>query len=359
MVDLALQSRILSLLRDGQGAVVEAAPDRPGPPRDWSVGQVLAARVDARLPDGRALLDVDGVVFQVKLPERAEALQVGQRLSVTVVRTGTQPTFLLQTNEAQTEGPAGSSRVSLSPLASRVAAVLAGGTGVQAGPVTEAKPLVPAPVTTGAALVAPLKAAFETSGMFYESHQAEWVGGNRPLEALRQEPQARLAREAETSAALQKPTGPSLPDEKPAGDAVTALQPSRSAEASSPAQTLAPAVAGLVDRQLDAIATQQIAWSGQIWPGQTLHWQVEERGTEGGGEEEPPQWRTQLRLALPLLGSVTAQLDLRGERLNIVIEADGGTSSAAALRHGEIDLKQALEARGLRLGGFLVRDGDT
>jgi len=350
MVDIALQSRILSLLREGQGALIEAAPDRAAPPRDWSPGQVLAARIDSKLPDGRALLEVDGVLFQVKLPEPA-GLQVGQKLSVTVIRTGPEPTFLLQSDETAAEaGRASSSRVSLSPLASRVAAVLSGGTAGSAAALTEAKPLVPAPVTSGTALVAPLKQAFETSGLFYESHQAEWVGGRRALEALRREPQARASAEME----IGRSTGSG---EKTAADPVTAAPSSRLAEPAAPA-LLPPAVAGIVDRQLDAIATQQIVWSGQVWPGQTLHWQVEERPADQGAEDDTPKWRTQLRLELPQLGFVTAELDLRGAGLKVVIEA-GETTGTKAMRQGEVDLRHALEARGLKLEGFQVRDGSA
>ena len=38
-----------------------------------------------------------------------------------------------------------------------------------------------------------LKQAITTSGMFYESHQAEWVEGRYSKEQLLQEPQGKLA----------------------------------------------------------------------------------------------------------------------------------------------------------------------
>ena len=42
-------------------------------------------------------------------------------------------------------------------------------------------------------LVPVLKQAITQSGMFYEAHQARWVAGQLPTEALRQEPQARFS----------------------------------------------------------------------------------------------------------------------------------------------------------------------
>ncbi|MBR7947854.1 flagellar hook-length control protein FliK, partial [Burkholderia cenocepacia] len=50
--------------------------------------------------------------------------------------------------------------------------------------------LAPPPV---AALRAALAQAVSESGLFYESHLAQWLAGQRPLAALMREPQARLA----------------------------------------------------------------------------------------------------------------------------------------------------------------------
>ncbi|ENH6343043.1 flagellar hook-length control protein FliK, partial [Burkholderia vietnamiensis] len=44
-----------------------------------------------------------------------------------------------------------------------------------------------------AALRAALAQAVSESGLFYESHLAQWLAGQRPLAALMREPQARLA----------------------------------------------------------------------------------------------------------------------------------------------------------------------
>jgi len=359
MADISLQTQILSLLRDGRGVIIEAAPDKATTEQDWTPGQSLQARVASKLPDGRALIEVEGTVFQARLPETVEA-PVGQRLALTVVRAGPEPTFLLQRTPDVQAAATTATEVRLSNLATRVATLLGATAGTSASPVTQSTPLLPAPPSSGSALVAPLRQAFETSGMFYESHQAEWVGGKRPLETLRQEPQARIAREVSN----QRPAlaGPATTHVEPdvirtdQGGAATAT--SRAGPHADLA-ALPPGLAGIVDRQLDALSTQQIVWQGQVWPGQTMQWQVEEREAGGEADEAQSQWRTHLRLELPRLGAVAARLDLQGDTLRVVIDASGGDTTIASMRAGESELARMLEARGLRLDGFRVNADDN
>lgn len=368
MVDLALQSRILSMLRDGRAALIEAAPDRPsGPAPQWRPGQTLEARVETKLADGRALLDVEGTLFQVRLPENAQA-QVGQRLQLTVVRPGPEPTLLLRQPETEPAPENASSRVSLSSLASRVATALGNanptGTPARGAPAAPVLPIVPAPPASGAELAVPLRQALETSGLFYESHQGEWVGGKRELETLRQEPQARIARDEQGKPGTERTdsrriTARQGDEPVEAARSATASRAGRteSVAATAAATPLPPAVAGIVDRQLDAIANQQIVWQGQVWPGQTMDWRVEEREAHPGEDETAARWRTELRLQLPMLGAMTARLDLNGDHLTVAIDA-GGPASVTRMQAGEGDLRRMLEARGLALDAFRVAGDD-
>ena len=41
-------------------------------------------------------------------------------------------------------------------------------------------------------------------------------------------------------------------------------------------QTIAPQLQGLVQQQLEALATQSFSWQGQIWPGQDMQWEIDE-----------------------------------------------------------------------------------
>lgn len=356
------------MLRDGRAALIEAAPDRPsGSAPQWRTGQTLEARVETKLVDGRALLDVEGTLFQVRLPESTQAA-VGQRLQLTVVRPGPEPTLLLRSPEAETTPDNASSKVSLSTLASRVAVALgtanAAGAPARGAPAPPVVPILPAPPTSGAELATPLRQALETSGLFYESHQAEWVGGKRELDALRQEPQARIAWEEQAKSGTGR-VDPHRPAGRPDAETVDAARSStplpasrsESAAAAPSAAALPPAMAGIVDRQLDAIANQHIVWQGQVWPGQTMDWRVEEREVPPGEAETGARWHTELKLQLPVLGTMTARLDLNGDHLTIAIDA-GAASGVARMQAGEGDLRRMLEARGLALDAFRVADDD-
>ncbi|KVE02820.1 flagellar hook-length control protein FliK [Burkholderia anthina] len=187
-----------------------------------------------------------------------------------------------------------------------------------------------------AALRAALAQAVSESGLFYESHLAQWLAGQRPLAALMREPQARLAtapalapapadpeavpREptdvldellaprpplpAAARATAQPPAQGGAPARDPAQAAPAAARPGASsppdaadplaahadtrwtparaglaAASSDPqAQPLAPvhpAAVPLVRQQLDALATDQFRWTGEAWPGARLDWTIE------------------------------------------------------------------------------------
>ena len=116
-------------------------------------------------------------------------------------------------------------------------------------------------------------------------------------------------------------------------------------------------VATVLERQIEAVATQQVLWTGELWPGQRLEWRVEERGPAAPGElAASVPWRTRLKLDLPGLGEVDARLELAGAALRLSVSAGRG-DAAPALRGAEHDLQAALEAHGLHLLGFRVEAG--
>lgn len=136
-----------------------------------------------------------------------------------------------------------------------------------------------------------LRQVVRESGLFYESHQAKWARSETTLEALQREPQARLARMEVPQAQLPELKG--LPEE----------------------------TARIAGRQLMMLEGQPFVWQGQAWPGQPMEWLVEERQPEGAAGEEAPQWRTLLRLVLPRLGEVQADLQLGAAGLNVRLRA--------------------------------------
>ncbi|MBU9474501.1 flagellar hook-length control protein FliK, partial [Burkholderia multivorans] len=103
---------------------------------------------------------------------------------------------------AAADGAAGQARHATAASASGAATAAAASTAAEA-----------APPSLAGALRAALAQAVGESGLFYESHLAQWFAGQRPLAALLREPQARIAI-ALTSAD---------PDAAPDDDALDAL----------------------------------------------------------------------------------------------------------------------------------------
>ncbi|MBU9520090.1 flagellar hook-length control protein FliK [Burkholderia multivorans] len=200
-----------------------------------------------------------------------------------------------------------------------------------------------APPSLAGALRAALAQAVGESGLFYESHLAQWFAGQRPLAALLREPQARIAI-AQTSAdpdaapdddaldalltprlslpsaraAVQpgavasgggpsgaaRPAGsapeptpgaqPHPPLARAAADATDPLHEladwrasvARPADAAAPSDAapptpVHPAAVPIVRQQLDTLATDQFRWTGEAWPGVRVDWTIEP--DESGG----------------------------------------------------------------------------
>ncbi|MFA5082608.1 MAG: flagellar hook-length control protein FliK [Hydrogenophilaceae bacterium] len=144
-----------------------------------------------------------------------------------------------------------------------------------------------------------LQQTVKESGLFYESHLGKWVRGEVSLESVQREPQARL---------LLAP-GPrlDLPD----------------------LEGMPEQAARLASRQLHMLDGGPFLWQGQAWPGQMAEWLVQERdGRDADAEAAGQKWRSQLRLALPRLGEVAADLDIGA--LGLRIRLRSGTEEALA-----------------------------
>jgi hypothetical protein len=113
-----------------------------------------------------------------------------------------------------------------------------------------------------------------------------------------------------------------------------------------------PAIAQLVDRQLQTLSGQPIVWTGQVWPGQSMEWQIEEDRSEDAAEVASQAWTSKLRLTLPNLGEVELRVGLRDERLSVRVVS--GAEHVASFRESAEVLRNALSARGLSLTNLEV-----
>ena len=149
------------------------------------LGEQVRGQVDAALPDGIFRVVVKNQSFLLRLPFAAQA---GDVLRLNVAAREPRLRF---TVAAPAESPA--LAASLSETARFITALLGETAKLPLTTLAPAgTPLLATPLGNHAQITAELRQALATSGLFYESHQAQWAAGDRPLTVLLQEPQARL-----------------------------------------------------------------------------------------------------------------------------------------------------------------------
>jgi hypothetical protein len=178
-------------------------------------------------------------------------------------------------------------------------------------------PLVDSPAAPPAQVAAAMKQAIAHSGLFYESHVAEWAEGKRPLAELLREPQ------------MQTEGKPSLHQ----------------------------AATELLGQQLLTHEQAKVVWQGQLWPGQAMQWEVSKDAPEHGRPDPGPEdalWRSSVRFRFARLGDVNARVVLHGGQLHIQVEtADGAVGDL--LRGQQATLAAALAAAGTPLTSFDIQ----
>jgi flagellar hook-length control protein FliK len=111
----------------------------------------------------------------------------------------------------------------------------------------------------------------------------------------------------------------------------------------------------LVQQQLEAAATQRLAWHGEIWPQQTMEWEIERDAPQGGkAADDATVWQTNLRLRLPRLGAIDARLQLNDQGVQLVLRTPNA-GTATDLQSAVPSLQQAFDAAGLTLLGVQTK----
>jgi hypothetical protein len=205
--------------------------------------------------------------------------------------------------------------------------------------VQSAQPLVDRSTAAPAQLAQALRASIEQSGLFYESHLAQWTLQQFPELALAREPQAQwsaaVARDDIPASALTRDS-----------DAAPVV-PAGGAER-------APALP-LLRQQLNLLESGQLAWAGELWPGQTADIEIApDEGSPQGGT--PAAWRTRIALDLPALGHVELSLTLQGDAVRVDCRA-ADAASVASLKAGKTALVDALQKRSLNVSALAIGHG--
>jgi len=321
---------------------------------DFTPGERIIATLHRDNQDNTYQGRVNGREVVLSLPQ---AVKSGDTLELIVSHVTPRAVFaqLAQPQASPGDKPA------LSQTGKLISFLLTGQPPAGTARLSEGQPLVAAPPDSQEAisqLASKLGSAVSGSGLFYESHQARWLAGQIDTATLLREPQGREApqgaRDADASRTpLPLPTTTAPHDD--ATETASATIAGTAAQLKSDAQPVAERLVPLVHQQLDTLATHQVAWQGQIWPGQMMEWEIEDpEGREGGEDGEPgPYWNTTLRLSLPGLGGIEARLHLTpvGVAVRLITsEAD----SRALLEAGQPRLADALAAANVPLTGLVA-----
>lgn len=255
---------------------------------------------------------------------QAGAAQAGTRASSTAAtllsRAPLTPANLLPALAGDTPAP------ELSTTARAISSVLSQAESVPGAPLAllGKTPLMATPGADPAQVAQKLRDTIGSSGLFYESHVAEWAEGKRPLASLLLEPQMQKAAPGETPR-----TGTDL------------------------------ASAQLINLQLHTHEQARVQWQGEAWPGQKMQWDISQDAPEGqqhagsDGDEEATAWRSNVRFQFPLLGDLAAHVVLQGGRVAIQLQA-GSEASADTLRQHAARLEASLDAAGWPLSSLTI-----
>ena len=351
-----------------------------------SAGQRVFAEVLTALPNGTYRAVVNQRDMVLSLPFSAKT---GDSLELEVVRSDGRVAFavLQKLPDAGAATPESTS-ATLSPAA-RLISQLVGEPSSGAPKTTKSLPLtveaslLNTPPSSGQALAPALQRAVTTSGLFYEAHQAQWVNGADTLTDLLAEPQNRLSagsgtsplttpradtsqsqnlstdapREATSPRPVTAGTSPNNttmpPPQGPQSDGLAGKE--GLASTTTPALQLSRELTPFVQQQLQLLTHGSQIWQGQVWPGQEMEWEIidEEARRQGGDPDagQGAQWRTRLRLQLPELGEIVADLRLNTHQVDIRLTAP---TAAVTLRNNTADLQSKLALAGMVQGALSV-----
>ncbi len=314
---------------------VKPVSDSLKSPQDFSQGKRFLATVDTQLTNGNFKVLVGDQAVQMRLPEN---IRPGDKMALVLIAREPQLKFALQNNatiNAEKSPIALQNNTFLSAdknvlnisSTGRFLGLLAqdSAKSTTSQPLSSTNPILTNPPINNVETPVLLQKALSQSGLFYESHQAQWVNGGKTLAQLQQEPQGKLR--ASTTAMASTPA------------LLNADMPVNSQSVP------------IVQHQLTALDSGQILWRGEIWPEQIMDWEITERThdeNEQDSEESQLQWQTQLHLTLPKLGEVTATLMFSSEDVRIKLHAPA-TETLELLKSNQLPLATALESAGLSI----------
>ena len=324
--------------------LITATPDKgsANAAKQFELGQKVQGTVQAQVAPNVFNVRVANQLLQMQLPP---FIRSGDTITLQVVSLLPRLTFTLAASSNPVSTPE-----SLS-AASRMLSSLS----QQPLEKSYVRPIQSSPLWTGGQvqpdttlLASKLHDALSHSGLFYESHQAQWIAGTRPTTQLLLEPQNQLPK-------TQLSQNPARPDQLQQTATLKGAEINNTPLPNPPAgndqRSVAPRIPEhlqtLVQQQMNALETHQVVWQGQVWQGQEMRWEVREespRHTRQG--EQEGQWITQIHLDLPNLGNVSARLSFNGNAINLSFDVSDA-QTREILGNASSQLVAALSERGI------------
>ena len=353
-------NQLQSLIQGSAPRLIEVTDQPPQDLIPFLPGERYTAKVQEEIADGRFLVLIRDQKLDLNLPRNT---QPGQNIELRFVSADPRLTFVLAEEvphpQAQTPVNLSDGARYLGALLDRVKTLAANQNSAQtqslATPVQQsAKPLFEGAPPALAQFAALLKDSVSQSGLFYESHQAQWVAGEKPLTELLREPQGKLSEPRAFATAQAATSLPGLQQLTKVEMASLLSSPSAFTTLENAHEAVHPQAAPLVQQQLDTLDLRQMVWHGQVWPDQDMRWQIDEHSARQGEAGPAREWQTRLDLQLPSLGEVNALLKISPQgAISIALTAhtDG---TARALHAASPALSQGMQRAGLQLAALDV-----
>ncbi len=333
----------------GQKPLVTVTAEATPKTGSFEPGQKLQGSVRAQVSPGMFKVIIADQLIQMQLPASVKS---GDTIALQVIATQPRLVFSMSasTNPLSTPEQLSSASRLLSALSQQPPEKAYVRT-------AQRTPLWVAPQAPDSMQLAGLlREVLSNSGLFYESHQAQWLRGARSTAQLLHEPQNLPPEQVRVANNLSGTSAPGAESSLLRKDSGQASTVPGAAHISTPGipEHLQP----LVQQQLNALETRQMLWQGNIWPGQAMEWEIHEQAAQTPEADGQRQWFTRLRLNLPRLGEVTAMLRFDSAGLSLTLVA-AATDTRMALGNAGAQLVATLSGSGIPVANILVAQHDA
>lgn len=253
------------------GAEFNALKDHTAQATRLVVGMQYIGRVVGVDSDNITSVEIGDQVFRMQLPEPHK---LGENINLRYLGGDPKPTFMVLQPNPSAVLP---SHVLLSAAGKVVLEALSATAQFANLNQIEGSGMAPLLTSIGNPQMSALELqnALRFSGLFYESHIANFIQGKRTIEQLRKEIQN------------QKDLNHSA----------------------------------IISKQLDVLEKQQIQWAGMIWSKQYMQWTISrDDGGSSPDSSEEKSYKSTLELDLPTLGKIIFHIVMSRDCINIEIE---------------------------------------